>query len=318
MTYVRMWENWLQWLIIITAFMCVQPGRSAIPNWQYHVVAVGIFLAWVELMMIVGRFPIFGLFIQMFTTVSLNFTKFILAYFCLFIAFGLSFAVIFVQYKSFKDLKWIMIKVIVMMSGELEYEDVFFDEETHFHDHYTAQIMYLAFVILVTVILTNLMVGLAVSDIQGLQQSAGLDRLVRQAELVAHLESMLFSKLLTCIPHKLMHFLHNQALLLRNQYTWSLNIKPNDPREARIPKELIKNIYQLVVERKERPKSKRRKKNMNFEYLSSPIMSRINSSSSTAAIDRNKAQLEEIAKEFHEFSKGFKAKLEKLANQISK
>lgn len=37
-------------------------------NWQHHVAAVVIFLAWLELMMLVGRFPIFGLYVQMFTT----------------------------------------------------------------------------------------------------------------------------------------------------------------------------------------------------------------------------------------------------------
>ena len=43
--------------------------------------------------------------------------------------------------------------------------------------------MFLAFVLLAAVVLMNLMVGLAVSDIQGLQRSAGLDRLVRQVSI---------------------------------------------------------------------------------------------------------------------------------------
>lgn len=38
-----------------------------VPEWQHHVAAVVIFLVWLELMMIVGRFPIFGLYVQMFT-----------------------------------------------------------------------------------------------------------------------------------------------------------------------------------------------------------------------------------------------------------
>jgi hypothetical protein len=59
---------------------------------------------WLELMMLVGRFPIFGLYVQMFTTVAVNFSKFLMAYCCLLIAFALSFGVLFANYPAFDDL----------------------------------------------------------------------------------------------------------------------------------------------------------------------------------------------------------------------
>lgn len=40
---------------------------QTVPVWQHHVAAIVIFLVWLELMMLVGRFPIFGLYVQMFT-----------------------------------------------------------------------------------------------------------------------------------------------------------------------------------------------------------------------------------------------------------
>lgn len=39
-------------------------------DWQQHSAAIVIFLVWLELMMLVGRFPIFGLYVQMFTKVN--------------------------------------------------------------------------------------------------------------------------------------------------------------------------------------------------------------------------------------------------------
>ncbi|XP_068619064.1 transient receptor potential channel pyrexia isoform X2 [Battus philenor] len=268
--YIRQWENWLQILIIIGVFLCTAPTwymengvAKSTSNWQHDVAAITIFFCWLELMMIIGRFPTFGLYVQMFTTVTVNFATFLLAYSCLLIAFGLAFSVLFSNYPAF-HLPAGLVKTVMMMSGELEYEDIFYNNGTDSQIHYpfTAHGMFLIFVLLVTVILTNLLVGLAVSDIQALQESAGLDRLVRQTQLVAHLESMLFSPLLTCAPRQLLAVLRWGALLTASHIR-TLNIRPNDPRENRIPKELISSIYKMVASRNNTKKSIRR--NNNYE-----------------------------------------------------
>lgn len=236
-----------------------------VPNWQYHVAAVVIFLVWLELMMIVGRFPIFGLYVQMFTKVAINFAKFLLAYSCLLIAFGLSFGVLFNSYPAFKSVPWTLLKTITMMSGELEFEDIFYDKDIPIQFPGTSHALFFAFVVLVTIILMNLLVGLAVSDIQGLQDSAGLDRLTRQAELIARLESIFFSRFLQKAPYNFMNILQRSALLRTSRYHLQFTIRPNDPRDKRLPKDLVLSIYKLVAERRDRNMSiKRRKREQKF------------------------------------------------------
>lgn len=68
--------------------------------------------------MLVGRFPIFGLYVQMFTTVAVNFSKFLMAYCCLLIAFGLSFGVLFPNYPAFEYIPWALLKTVIMMAGK--------------------------------------------------------------------------------------------------------------------------------------------------------------------------------------------------------
>ncbi|KNC24063.1 Transient receptor potential channel pyrexia [Lucilia cuprina] len=263
--YAKYWENWLQWAIIFGVLMCVTPEilkideLQEVPVWQHHVAAVVVLLVWVELMMLVGRFPIFGVYVQMFTKVAVNFGKFLLAYICLLMAFGLSFSVLFNDYKAFESITWSLLKAITMMSGELEFEDIFYgDVEVKYP--VTSHFIFLSFVLLVTVILTNLMVGLAVSDIQGLQVSATLDRLVRQAELVSRLESLFFSRLLRGAPTKLLKLCKRSALLRTSRNKLMFIIRPNDPRDNQLPEDIKLNIYKLVAERRDRNISIRRRK----------------------------------------------------------
>lgn len=141
------------------------------------------------------------------------------------------------RYAKFSHFSSIL-KTVVMMIGELEFEDMFYSNDnldgTPAFLATTTHLLFFAFIILVTVILMNLLVGLAVSDIQGLQASAGLNRLSRQAELVARLEGLLFSKLLKTAPPKILEFFRREALLRTSRYNLQLGIKPNDPREKTV------------------------------------------------------------------------------------
>ncbi|XP_046389340.1 uncharacterized protein LOC124158196 [Ischnura elegans] len=252
--YVKRWENWFKCLIIISVFCFHGLGNhrySEINMLQHHAAAIGIVFTWADLMIIIGRFPTFGVYVQMFTTVSINFAKFLFAYCCLLVGFGLGLGVLLPNVSSFMSPHLALLKSFIMMAGELEYEDIFFSEDSNILYSGTTHVMFLAFVILVTVILTNLLVGLAVSDIQGLQKTARLNRLVRQAELVAHIESVLFSRIfLKIFPKAILKPYLSRALLVSwTPYNRFIHIRPNDPREKRLPRHLQEGSYNLVASR---------------------------------------------------------------------
>lgn len=117
--------------------------------------------------------------------------------------------------------------------------------------------MLLNFVILVAII-PNLMVGLAVSDIQELRRCANFDRLKYRAELITHIESMYFKYLRMYIDS--IYKFSGDKWATRTIKAFSkiiqcpdyLYIRPNNPREKHLPRELITEIYNLVSKRKSR------------------------------------------------------------------
>ena len=67
--------------------------------------------------------------------------------------------------KLIKIIVSAVVKSLVMMAGELEYEDFIYENGTALYPM-TGHLMILLFVVLISIILMNLLVGLAVSDIQ--------------------------------------------------------------------------------------------------------------------------------------------------------
>jgi len=81
--------------------------------------------------------------------------------------FAFSFCVQFHDSGQFSDLWQSMVKTVVMMMGEFEYGELFpEDDKKEMRLKGTSRIIFLAFVVLSSIVLMNLMIGLAVNDIQ--------------------------------------------------------------------------------------------------------------------------------------------------------
>jgi len=311
--YTKHWENWLHLSVIVaSSIILIPPARP----WQHHVAALGILLVWIKLMIVIGYFPIFGLYVQMFTRVSINFFKFLPAYFCLLIGFSLSFNVLHYNYKSFANPLLSLLKTVIMMSGELEFQDVFFNEDAPLKYPGTAHVMFLCFVIMVTMIPMNLMIGLAVSDIQELHRRAGFERLVRHTEVIARFENMLFSKLLDKATHarKIIETCRKNTLLLHRLHHCALYIRPNDPCEKRLSRKLIQSLYRLAGKQKMRRATFRGgappPQNVAANESNYAILSKLHSNNS------NQQLLNEFVAQLKEYSQDMSIRLDSLTNKI--
>ena len=89
----------------------------------------------------------------------------------------ISFCVLFPNYQSF-NVRTVsaLVKTLVMMAGEIEYENFIYENGDAIFP-FTGHFMILLFVVLISIILMNLLVGLAVSDIQVIVRMKSPDQL---------------------------------------------------------------------------------------------------------------------------------------------
>ncbi|EZA52439.1 Transient receptor potential channel pyrexia [Ooceraea biroi] len=201
--YLRQLETWLSLvcatLTLITSvagefFKCDVKSRDC---WVLHSISIAILLSWMQMMLLIGRFPMCGYYALMFSTVLKNILKVLLAFGYLIVGFALSFSVLFHRNEQFSDFWMSLVRTVVMMMGEYEYEDLLSADEKGKAAFLpiTSRIVFFIFILLASIVLINLMIGLAVNDIQALEREGHIRRLLKQAEFVAHLERVTSHKI---------------------------------------------------------------------------------------------------------------------------
>jgi len=282
--YFQQLESYHDLLIIATTLSIVwlnpllQTGELYVGRWQYHAASIGCFSTWLYMMFLIGRVPRFGKYVQMFRTVSMSVLNFMIAYIFLIFAFASAFMVLFPQHDAFAILPAAIIKLIVMMLGEIDYEDMYYSQSEHIinstietttetqHFPVTAHFFLFLFTVLVSIILMNLLVGLAVSDIQGLSKSARLHQLIQQVNLINYMERLLFSPYFKYFPDSVQAFLRSKLQGLQGSNKTVYTIKPHDINDKTLPESLKRTIFDNCIRRDNRDtknSQKRQLENMN-------------------------------------------------------
>jgi len=238
------------------------------------VAAIGVLAVWCDMMLHIGRVPKFGKYVQMFLTVSTGVLNFLIAYIFLLVAFWCSFLILFPNAPAFETSNGPagIIKVIVMMLGELEYDDLYYNQNEFLAnktDNFnrteieleterqvfpiTAHLILVIFIILVSIILMNLLVGLAVSDIQKLSSEGKLHRIVRQVELINQLHAM------KLVVNKVLS-LSTFCMRFRSRYNSVYVVKLFDLNNTLFSENIKQNLYDLCIRRQNTAKEETRDK----------------------------------------------------------
>lgn len=242
--YFTTFENLMEWFVLLSVFSLYNVHKDY--SWQNHVGGYAVLGAWTNLMLMMGQLPMFGDYVAMYQKVLKEFLKLLLAYVCVLLGFTICFCVIFPNEEMFANPLIGIISTLSMMVGELNLGILINDptkDDPPLVFELSSQIIFILFLMFVTIILMNLLVGIAVHDIQGLRKTAGLSKLVRQTKLILFVEMGMFSALLPKCLHK---YVYRTALVSPEAGKVILSVKPLNPREKRLPTDIMMAAYELA------------------------------------------------------------------------
>jgi hypothetical protein len=232
--YFRSKENWLELTAIIsslsyqTILVTVPFSRNICccqtPEPLFG--AAAIFLGWIEMSLLIGRFPSIGIYTYMSTQVIRQTIKFFSVYLTTLIAFAMCFSVLLPRSDIFESPFTGFIKVLVMMIGELDFNEYFtldaVNEAGTAYSNYITQFIFIMFLVLVSMIISNLVIGLTVNNLRELFKIAGIYRLGKTLLQIQDTESIiingaLFNTFKRILPEKLFENTELLPILHKNR-----------------------------------------------------------------------------------------------------
>ncbi|CAH8590377.1 unnamed protein product [Dicrocoelium dendriticum] len=165
--------------------------------WQWGCGTTGLLLAWLNLLLFIRKGPTFGIFVIMFVVVMLTFIKFFLVFSPFLLAFALSFHALLANQIAFSDVKYALIKTFTMVVGEIDANSLIFERvnnselDKRLYYEGITYALFVGFIALMSIVMMNLLVGLAVDDIKGVQRKATFIRQKMEISLLFSAEALL-------------------------------------------------------------------------------------------------------------------------------
>ncbi|XP_055377272.1 transient receptor potential cation channel subfamily A member 1 isoform X2 [Condylostylus longicornis] len=202
--YILEIGNLLSWLLYISALIMVSPiltESGEVSNIHYSAASITIFFSWFRLLLFLQRFDQVGIYVVMFLEILQTLIKVLMVFSILIIAFGLSFFILLSQISesyttttlSFSSIPMSLLRTFSMMLGELDFVGTYV---TPFYYNqlkvpFPSFLILGLFMVLMPILLMNLLIGLAVGDIESVRRNAQLKRLAMQVVLHTELERKL-------------------------------------------------------------------------------------------------------------------------------
>ncbi|XP_015600034.1 transient receptor potential cation channel subfamily A member 1 isoform X2 [Cephus cinctus] len=198
--------NSVSWhLYICSSIMVVPIFFDRLDEIQFSCASITVFLSWFNLLLLLQRFDQVGIYVVMFLEILQTLIKVLLVFSILIIAFGLAFYILLSRgnHISFSTIPMSLMRTFAMMLGEIDFLGTYVEPYYH-HDStcreenpkglpfpFPSFLILGVFMVLMPILLMNLLIGLAVGDIESVRRNAQLKRLAMQVVLHTELERKL-------------------------------------------------------------------------------------------------------------------------------
>ncbi|XP_077979943.1 uncharacterized protein LOC144435234 [Glandiceps talaboti] len=187
--YILEISNYVDWGMYISTFIFILPFSEKPCAAQWKAGAIAVFLSWINLILYFRRIDMFGIYIVMFFQVVKSFMKALVVILLFIAAFTSAFYMLLQKLEVFSTPWDAAMKVLVMTVGELDYTDMFHSDDADIQHFYTVgRVMFVIFIFLMPIVLMNLMVGIAVGDINRVEEGAYIEKVEMQVELIEGIE----------------------------------------------------------------------------------------------------------------------------------
>ena len=193
--YLKDYENLIEMLMIgcsLAYLITLYTNYVMAP----HFGASAVLLAWMDLTLLTGRFPAIGIYVYMSVHVTIMLVAFLLFYATFLLGFTFAFHLLLPSSLSFSNPINSIMKVLVMMAGEFEFETHFLpvDGPNGKSSNRTTQIVFILFLFVVSIVISNLLIAMTVSKTEELFKKAGVIRLEKTVGQVKGIEDIVEDK----------------------------------------------------------------------------------------------------------------------------
>ncbi|XP_065890705.1 transient receptor potential cation channel subfamily A member 1 homolog isoform X2 [Dysidea avara] len=246
-------ENYMEILMIICTTVFALAGHAGecfcLVSATWQIGALAVFLAWIDLVVFLKKLALTGVQINMLQNVVLTFLKLVYLPAILIVSFALPFYMLFAMQEvttPYNTPAYSLMRSLVMTTGELDYSDTFQfgDEGDGISYNFMSNFLWIVFIVLMPILFANLLIGLAVGDIQKVEENATLTYLGLQVDLALHTEQ----KLPWIIRQKLKKTSHKVEKYSAMPFYLMWYYKVYDKLSGNSFKQLEKNVIQLETQ----------------------------------------------------------------------